>query len=934
MSKARINTKLKTISHVKFITALAKTLLVLAAGCVCSPSFLSAETTGAEAYRDPARPVDERVRDLLGRMTLEEKIAQMTQKDAAAIVMQDGRADEASLQKLFGQESIGVLCVRFGDDLFESARRLAAGQHYLRTKTRLGIPTLTVNEGLHGVLARGATIYPQFLALGCTWNPELARDMGAQISREASAAGINHLLTPMVEVIRDPRWGRVEECIGESPFLVARMCSAYTLGIQGDLRGQPLAPDKSLAMLKTFAGYSMPLNGINIANCVLGERELRSTYFPPVEAVIRETGVLSVMPSYNEIDGLPSHANRWLLEDVLRGEMGFGGYTYSDWGGVEFNFGFHHVAASKAEAAALAVQAGVDLEAPGPACYQHLASLVRGGTLAEAEINKAAARVLRVKFLAGLFDGRPDSAPDVLPKIARCAEHVALSQQIAEESIVLLKNDKDLLPLDSTRLKSVAVIGPNADQVQFGDYCWSKNNKDGVTILRGLRERLGAQVTINYAKGCDLASRSTNGFSAAVEAAQQSDVAVVVLGDTSMILSGVGWEDKSLPASGTVGEGYDVTDPAPPGAQQELVREVMKAGKPVIVVFLNGRPYSVPWMKEQIPAIVEAFYPGQQQGYAVADVLLGRVNPSGRLSLTIPQSAGHIPTVHDYKPSGRGYYHQPGSPDKLGRDYVFSSPAALWAFGFGLSFTTFRYSDLKVETKAVQPDGEVRLSFTVKNTGNRSGKEVPQVYLRDDVSSVTTPMMKLVGFAKNELKPGEIHRLTLTIPNRELALWNREMKRVVEPGTFTVMVGSSAETIALRGKFRIGATVAKSLSYLQPVTASSVYGEYAAEDAVDDDETTYWSSTFADPARLAVDLGEVQKISRVVIAWQTAYSKAFAVQVSRDGQTWADVFTETNGRGGTSEIKFAPMEARHVRISCTKRGTQWGHAIRELQVFE
>jgi beta-glucosidase len=760
-----------------------------------------------EPFRDRALAVDDRVRDLLRRMTLEEKIAQLTQKDAAQIKMLDGgQADEDSLKKLFGNDSVGALCVKFGDDLHESARRLAAGQRYLREKSRLGIPALTINEGLHGVLAKGATIYPQFLALGCTWNPALACQMGAQISREASAAGINHLLTPMVEVIRDPRWGRVEECIGESPFLVGRMCSAYTLGIQGDLRRKPLAHDKSLAMLKTFAGYSMPVNGINIANCVFGERELRSTYFPPVEMVIRETGVLSVMPSYNEVDGIPSHANRWLLEDVLRGEWGFRGYTYSDWGGVDFNHGLHRIVASKAEAAALAITAGVDLEAPRPTCYQHLAGLVKSGKLAEAEIDKAAARVLRVKFLASLFDGRPDAQPDVLPKIARCAEHVALSQQIAEESIVLLKSDKNLLPLDSARLKSVAVIGPNADQVQFGDYCWSKNNNDGITVLRGLRERLGDGVKVNYAKGCDLVGLCTNGFAAAVAAARQSDVSVVVLGDTSMILSGVGWEDPTLPASGTVGEGYDVTDPVPPGVQQALVRAVLGAGKPVVVVFLNGRPYSVPWMKEQVPAIIEAFYPGEQQGYAVADVLLGRVNPSGRLAMTVPQSAGHIPTVHDYKPSGRGFYHRPGSPDKLGRDYVFSSPAPLWAFGFGLSYTTYEYSALKVEPPVITLDGDVKVSFTVKNTGARAGKEVAQVYVRDDISSVTTPVMKLAGFEKVALQAGESRRLTIIIPSRELALWNTAMKRVVEPGSFTVMVAASAEDVRLKGRFEVVAT--------------------------------------------------------------------------------------------------------------------------------
>jgi beta-glucosidase len=275
-----------------------------------------------------------------------------------------------------------------------------------------------------------------------------------------------------------------------------------------------------------------------------------------------------------------------------------------------------------------------------------------------------------------------------------------------------------------------------------------------------------------------------------------------------MILSGVGWEDPALPASGTVGEGYDVTEPVPPGVQQDLVRAVLAAGKPVIVVFLNGRPYSVPWMKQQVPALIEAFYPGERQGYAVADVLLGRVNPSGRLSMTIPQSAGHIPTVHDYKPSGRGYYHQPGSPDKLGRDYVFSSPAPVWAFGFGLSYTTFEYADLKVETPVIATGGDVTVSFLLKNTGIRAGKEVAQVYVRDEVSSVTTPVMKLTGFEKVSLQTGEAHRVRITIPSTELSLWNREMKRVIESGFFTVMVAASADEIKLRGRFEVAGTPA------------------------------------------------------------------------------------------------------------------------------
>lgn len=757
-------------------------------------------------YRNASLPIGQRVEDLLGRMTLEEKISQLTQKSVEALKMDGELADPDSLRELFGHKSPGVLFGGSGDEIDLTARRLAACKIYLRDKTRLGIPALTSCEALHGVLSKGATIYPQFLALGCTWNPELAREMGSQIAREASAAGLNQVLGPVIEVARDPRWGRVEECISENPFLVECMGLAYTLGLQGDLRNdQALAPDKCLAMLKHFAAHSAPVNGINIAPCIFGERELRSVYFPPFETIIRETGVLSVMPSYNEIDGIPAHVDHWLLEDVLRGEMGFQGYTYSDWEAIDFSRSLHRVAADSADAALQSIQAGVDLEAPDPRCYQHLGQLVADGKLPVAEIDKACTRVLYVKFAAGLFEAPSGIDLQHLAEIAGHPEHVALSERIAAESIVLLKNDNQLLPLDPAKLKSIAVIGPNADQVQFGDYCWSKNNQDGVTILRGLRERLGDRVNINYAKGCDLVGFSKDGFSEATEAAKQSDVAIVVLGDTSMILSGVGWDDDTLPSYGTVGEGFDVTDPVPPGVQQDLVRAVMQAGKPVIVVFLNGRPYSVPWMKDQVPAIVEAFYPGQQQGYAVADILIGKSNPSGRLSMSVPQSAGHIPTVADYKPSGRGYYQEPGTPEKTGRDYVFSSPAPLWAFGHGLSYTEFTYSDLQIETPIITPDGEVKISFTLANTGQRVGKEVVQIYVHQKVSSVTTPMMRLVGFEKIELHPGETRRVSLTISASQLALWNRRMKRVVEPSTFSVMVAASAEDVRLLGEFIVKA---------------------------------------------------------------------------------------------------------------------------------
>jgi beta-glucosidase len=628
--------------------------------------------------------------------------------------------------------------------------------------------------------------------------------MASCIAKECSAIGLVQALAPMLELARDPRWGRVEESFAECPYLVSRLVVAYIQGMQGDDGRASLAPDRLLCMSKVMAGYCAPQAGINIAPASLCQRGLRSIYLLPHEAAVKEAHVWSVMPSYNAVDGIPAHANRWLLTNVLREEWGFRGYVYSDWGGVAFNHDLHHVSNSRKEAAALALKSGVDLEAPDDECYRYLPELLQEGTVTQGELNEAVARVLRVKFVAGLFEGKRNPVSDFeLTKRVHIPEHIALSRRVAEESVILLRNEGNLLPLDVTAVKSIAVIGPHADQVQFGDYCWTKNNKDGVTVLRGLRELLGGKVQLHYAKGCDLVGLSTSGFPAAVDAARQSDVAVVVIGDTSMILSGVGWEDPTLPSGGTVGEGYDVTDPVPPGVQLELVKAVHATGKPTIVVMVQGRLYSVPWMKQHVPAILSAFYLGEQQGNVIADILFGRVNPSGRLPVSVPQSAGHIPTVYDYGPAQRGYYHKPGTPEKPGRDYVFSSPDPLWSFGFGVSYTTFSYSGLRIDTPAIPADGTVRLSFTLANTGVREGKEVAQVYFRDEVSSVVTPLKRLIRFQKVNLKPGETRRLEFAIPAAEFGVWNVEMKHVVEPGVFEIMVGPAAEEIKLRGEFEL-----------------------------------------------------------------------------------------------------------------------------------
>jgi beta-glucosidase len=754
-------------------------------------------------------PIEERITDLLSRMTLEERVAQLHEQQKE-FEIRDGSVTPESLENTFKGMSHGCISGPFGARAQEILVHNRDAQEYALTKTRLGIPFLTVLETLHGGLSLGTTIYPQTIAQGSTWNPALIREMASTIASEIRACGVVQSLSPMSTLARDPRWGRVEECFGECPYLVSRFVVAYIEGMQGvNLSEEALPHNRMLCMSKVLAGYEMPRAGINIAGASVGEREMRSLYLVPHEAAVREAHVASLMPSYNSVDGIPAHANRWLLTTVLRDEWGFDGYLYADWGGVTFLHELHQVAATPADAALMAITAGMDLEAPSPANYQHLPQLVREGRVLIEMIDRSVARVLRTKFRAGLFDGGHKAlAVEELDEHLHTPEMVALARRVAEESIILLKNDNGLLPLDPRDLERVAVIGPNADQVQFGDYSATKDNSAGVTVLEAVREQgkeSGFEVT--YARGCDWVGPDTSGFSKAVKTAGESDVALVVVGDTSMNIGGGmpgGQTDRSIGKLATVGEGYDRTDLTIPGLQEELVKAIHATGTPVVLVLVNGRPFSIPWMHGHIPAIVEAFYPGEEGGHAIADIIFGKVNPSGRLPLSVPQSVGHIPTVYDFEPADRGVYHKPGTLEEPGRDYVFSSPDPLWAFGYGLSFTTFDYSDLKIESPQVTATSGVSISFVVQNTGDREGREVAQVYYRDAYSSTVTPNRRLIRFQKVALRPGESRRLHFMIPAQELALWNARMERVVEPGIFNLMVGASAEDIRLMGQFRVG----------------------------------------------------------------------------------------------------------------------------------
>lgn len=578
---------------------------------------------------------------------------------------------------------------------------------------------------------------------------------------------------------------------------------AFVEGMQGkavDTRTKGITTGKLICTAKHFAGYSVPDGGINLAPSSLGEREMRTLHLYPFEKAVKDGNVLSIMPSYNEVDGMPAHANYWLLTEVLRNEWQFPGYIFTDYGGLSHLYGFHHVAADASDAAVIGLGVGIDLEAARPDAYAHLLELVKNGKVKEEQINTAVRHILHVKFEAGLFD-KPYPDTKNLSKVVHQPAHVKLALALAEESAILLKNDHSLLPLDVSKLNSVAVIGPNADQVQYGDYSYTRDNRSGVTVLEGLRNKLGTHVQLNYAKGCNITGFDRSGIADAVKAAQQSDVAIVVLGETSVILSGLGWGiglGENEPKDPFVsGEGYDVTNLDPPGVQRELLQAVYATGKPVILILMHGRPWSIAWEKEHIPAILETWYPGEQGGNAIAEILLGEVNPSGRLNCSVPRSVGHLPVIYDYKLSAKGINREPGTPENPGRDYVFSSPTPLFPFGYGLTYTTFEYSNLEINND--KAGKLLKVSMEVSNIGNRDGKDVIQLYIKDVVSSVTTPQKVLKGFKKIALSAGERKKVTFCIPYEELAIWNARMQRVVESGEFVIMVGHSSENIDLTG---------------------------------------------------------------------------------------------------------------------------------------
>lgn len=742
------------------------------------------------AYRDRQLPIDERVADLLSRMTIEEKVAQMLciwGQKKTVMIDEEGKPDLRRLGKYLkdGVGQIARLSDTAGGLGVSAMAELAnAVQKYFVEETRLGIPVIFHEECLHGVAAKEATSYPQPIGLASTFNPELVEEIYASIAEDMRRRGAHQALTPVVDVAREPRWGRVEETFGEDPYLVAQMGIAAVRGFQGD--GRFKDNKHVIATLKHFAAHGQPESGTNCAPVNVSERLLRDTFLYTFREVIGKAGAMSVMASYNEIDGVPSHANRWLLREVLREEWKFRGYVVSDYYAITELDGkedtqSHGVARDKQEAALLALNAGVNMELPDPDCYPSLVELVRSGRVDERSMDELVGPLLEAKFRLGLFDDPYVVAePGENEKKLERDRETAL--RAAHETITLLKNEGGLLPLDAEKVGTLAVIGPNANRVLLGGY--SGQPRYNSTVLEEIKNRVGSSKKVLHTEGCKitigggwwedavmLPSEEEDGKSIAEAAAtaRRADTVILVLGENEQT-SREAWSKSHLGDRASL-ELF--------GRQNDLVRAIVETGKPVIAVLFNGRPNSIPYIKERAAAILECWYLGQEGGGAVADVLFGDYNPSGKLPISIPQSVGHIPCYYNHKPSAR-------------RGYLSDDVGALFPFGYGLSYTKFKIEDIRLDKPVIQSGESATVLVDVRNTGSREGAEVVQMYIHDAVSSVTRPVKELKGFRKVRLAPGESKTVSMTILPEHLAFTNIEKKFVVEAGDFEIMVGSSS----------------------------------------------------------------------------------------------------------------------------------------------
>ncbi|WP_316737396.1 glycoside hydrolase family 3 N-terminal domain-containing protein [Pedobacter aquatilis] len=778
-----------------------------------SISFLSlgvsAQTkTSTPVYKNPKASVESRIKDLLSRMTVEEKVGQITMPLGWPMYTKTGNEVEVSekFKTSLKEEYTGMLWATLRADPWTkktlanglnpelAAKATNAIQKYAIENTRLGIPVLLSEECPHGHMAIGTTVFPTSIGQGSTFNPEIIQKVATAIAKETRLQGGHVGYGPVLDLAREPRWSRVEETYGEDHILNSRMGEAMVKGFQGNSIKSGV---NVVATLKHLAAYGAPEGGHNGGSINVGLRSLHQFYLPPFKAAIK-AGALSAMTAYNSIDGLPCSSNEYILNDLLRNEWGFKGFVVSDLNSITGLMANHHIAANAADAAALAINAGLDADLSGIGYGKALRDAIKAGKVSVKTLDTAVSRVLRIKFNMGLFEN-PYVNVDKAKTSVRSAEHIELARQVARESIVLLRNQGNVLPL-SKSLKNIAVIGPNADNIynQIGDYTAPQTEENVVTVLDGIRNKLSSSTKINYIKGCDIRDTVNSNIDDAVSVAKKSDAVIIVLGGSSARdfkteYIETGAAKVSTAQSGLSdmesGEGFDRATLDLLGDQVKLLKAIVKTGKPVVLVLIKGRPLNLNWAAENVPAILDAWYPGQEGGNAIADVIFGDYNPAGRLPISVPKSVGQLPV-----------YYNARFPEK--HDYIEVDAKPLYSFGYGLSYTTFDYQNLKVETNS---NNIVKVSFDLKNTGAVDGEEVVQLYLNTKTSSVVLPMKQLKQFKRVFLKSGAQKTLNFTLTKDDLEVYNQKMQWVLETGTYHLMVSSSSDNVKLEQDFVINA---------------------------------------------------------------------------------------------------------------------------------
>lgn len=771
-------------------------------------------------YQNSRLPVEERIDDLLSRMTLEEKIAQL------GCIMWNPHLDDDRQEQAIARGIGQVSTILFGKldnprSIAEFIRRI---QFFAVEKTRLGIPALFHGEALSGAMLPGATSFPLAIGLGAAWNPDGIRKMAEVIKRQFCSVGIRHALSPVLDVGRDPRWGRIGETYGEDPTLISALGVAYVTALQGDSLNEGIA-----ATAKHFLGYSMTEGALNMSEESIPPRTLREVYAKPFEAVIRKAAVVSVMNSYSTLDGEPIIASEAVLSDLLRGELGFQGLTVSDYRSIDKLVTSFRTAKDMKDAGIQAMKAGMDMELPHINGYgSHLLEAVQDGEVDISDIDRSVRRVLELKFRLGIFE-------QPYPEEARIETEFyqpdddALSLQLARESVVLVKNEGELLPVTGN-VKKVAVIGPNAHTLRnlFGGYSHPANKE----LFFGMAKMVGVEVTgtsdlsyedqlheletvylpkvypnirtiyseltnrlqhaeVSYSKGCDLDRHNESGMEEAVRRASEADIVIMVVG---------GKDGFGKPC--TTGEGNDSSQIGLPGVQEDLVKAVHASGTPVVLVHMSARPLSSPWIAAHIPAILEVWHPGQEGARAVVDVILGDYNPGGKLPVSVARSAGQVPVYYAHR-NGSGYEGRGVDMFVTKEGYVNESLEPIYPFGHGLSYTQFSYSQLELSSKEVRPEEALTVSCTVTNTGSRAGDEVVQLYIADLLASIARPVKELAGFRRIHLQPGEQKRVTFQVAMSQLSFLDRKMEWIVEPGTMALMIGSSSREIQLEDTFDI-----------------------------------------------------------------------------------------------------------------------------------